>query len=97
MRELCFFLVRKTSEYYTVVVEGTAEEAGADLAVFFPEVRFVKTEPLDAECASKFVGDRPLGANCIIRGCYFVREFTRKGTPLTAEKDPRYEYEAEVA
>lgn len=96
MRELCFFLVRKTSEYYTVVVEGTAEEAYANLAVFFPEVRFVKTEPLDAECASNFVGDRPLG-DCIIRGCYFVREFTRKGTPLTAGKDPRYQYEAEVA
>lgn len=96
MKELCFFLVRKTSEYYTVVVEGTVDEVYTELAVFFPEVRFIKTEPLDAECASKFVGDRPLG-HCTIKGCYFTREFTRKGNPLTADKDPRYTYEAEVA
>ena len=74
-----------------MVVEGEREEAYSELAKFFPEVRFVKAEPLDADCASDFNGDRPLG-NCIIRWCKYTRSLIPSENPIEADEDERYEY-----
>ena len=92
MRALQFFLVRQTTEYYTVVVEDTKEAARANLEAFFAEVRFVKAEALNWEGASKFLGSRILGEG-IIRGCYYTRSFgtlVKNTKPIEAEQDSRY-------
>lgn len=76
-----------------MVVEGEREDAYDSLAEFFVEVRFVKDEPLDAACAKDLHGDRPLG-NCTIRGCYYTRDLIPSQSPIVAEADGRYEYDA---
>lgn len=70
--------------FYTVVVEGKAREAQKELANYFPEVRFLKTEPLDAKCARRCTGNRKLG-NCIIRGCYYQEKFGKLGSKVKAD------------
>lgn len=92
LKKLNFFLCRKATEYYTVVVEGEREEAYANLAEFFPEVRYVKDEALDAADRTRYMGDRPLG-NCTIRGCYFSCDFIPSQTNIHAAADERYEYD----
>lgn len=77
MNELCFFLVRSLDspmEFYTIVVEGEKKSVEEDLKMFFVDVRFLKTLPLNSKDAYRYKGNRKLGDN-IIRGCYYSRDF----------------------
>lgn len=87
MTGLQFFLVRDGSECYTVVVEDSVEAAQENLAPWFNDVKYLKSEPLNCKDRTKYKGTRKLGDG-IIRGCWFSYVFApTKARPLMDEEN----------